>query len=59
MGSSGGAAAVGTGQRAIILQAECVMPPDPGVRWSDADQEIAVPEYGKTKTAGLYIRHQV
>jgi integrase len=34
------------------------MPPDPGVRWSDPDQESIVPEYRKTKTAGVYVRHQ-
>lgn len=34
------------------------MPPDPGVRWMDPDQEMVVPDYRKTKTAGVYIRHQ-
>jgi integrase len=34
------------------------MPPDPGVRWTDPDQEMVVPEYRKTKTAGVYMRHQ-
>jgi len=34
------------------------MPPDPGVGWMDPDQETVVPEYRKTKTAGVYLRHQ-
>ena len=34
------------------------MPPDPGVGWMDPDQETVVPEYRKTKTAGVYVRHQ-
>lgn len=34
------------------------MPPDPGVRWLLPDQEFAVPEYRKTKTADVYVRHQ-
>ncbi len=34
------------------------MPPDPGVGWTDPDQEKVVPEYRKTKTAGVYVRHQ-
>jgi integrase len=35
------------------------MPPDPGVGWTDPDQEAVVPEYRKTKTAGVYVRHQM
>jgi hypothetical protein len=35
-----------------------MMPPDPGVGWLLPDQEFAVPEYRKTKTAGVYVRHQ-
>jgi integrase len=34
------------------------MPPDPGVGWASPDQELAVPEYRKTKTVGVYVRHQ-
>ena len=34
------------------------MPPDPGVGWTDPDQETVVPEYRKTKTVGVYVRHQ-
>ncbi len=34
------------------------MPPDPGVGWTDPDQENVVAEYRKTKTAGVYVRHQ-
>jgi hypothetical protein len=34
------------------------MPPDPGVGWLPPDQELAVPEYRKTKTVGVYVRHQ-
>ena len=34
------------------------MPPDLGVRWASPDQESTVPEYRKTKTAGVYVRHQ-
>jgi len=34
------------------------MPPDPGVGWVPPDQELAVPEYRKTKTVGVYVRHQ-
>jgi hypothetical protein len=35
------------------------MPPDPGVGWTDPDQEAVVPEYRKTKTVGVYVRHQM
>lgn len=34
------------------------MPPDSGVRWVAPEQESTVPEYRKTKTAGVYVRHQ-
>ena len=34
------------------------MPHAPGVGWMTPDQEAAVPEYRKTKTAGVYVRHQ-
>ena len=34
------------------------MAPEPGVGWSEPDQESMVPEYRKTKTAGVYVRHQ-
>jgi len=34
------------------------MPPDAGVGCTDLDREIAVPEYRKTTTAGVYVRHQ-
>jgi integrase len=34
------------------------MAPEPGVGWSEPDQESIVPEYRKTKTAGVYVRHQ-
>lgn len=35
------------------------MPPDPGVGWFDTDQVFPLPEYRKTTTAGVYVRHQL
>jgi integrase len=35
------------------------MSPDPGVGWTHPDQEAVVPEYRKTKTVGVYVRHQM
>jgi len=34
------------------------MPPEPGVGWVALDQEGIVSDYRKTKTPGVYIRHQ-
>ena len=49
---------MGPRQLALVLQQERLMAPEPGVRWSEPDQESIVPEYRKTKTAGVYVRHQ-
>ncbi len=34
------------------------MPPEPGVGWSAPDQAGIVSDYRKTKTPGVYVRHQ-
>jgi integrase len=34
------------------------MPPVSGVRWVNPDQESAVPDYRKTRSPGVYVRHQ-